>query len=109
VARASLKAQTQRVNMAVRWLQRKRSPEDILSALGARSGISRRQAYRYLLQAQSRLELRPVPDRKTIFTVNLPHRLIQAVRTRCRRQGRPISHVVGEVLQQWLDQHSSHG
>ena len=95
--------------MAVRWLQQERSPEAILSDLRARWGISRRQAYRYLFQAQSRLELRPVPVPKTIFTVNLPRPLIQAVRARCRRQGRRLSHVVAEVLEQWLEQPLSHG
>jgi hypothetical protein len=109
VARASLKAQTQRVNMAVRWLQQERSSEAIVSGLVARWSISRRQAYRYVLQAQSRLELRPLPAPKTIFTVNLPRPLIQAVRARCRRQGLRLSHVVEELLEQWLKQPLSHG
>jgi hypothetical protein len=95
--------------MAVRWLQQERSPEAILSELVAHWGISRRQAYRYVLQAQSRLEVRPVPAPKTIFTVNLPRPLIQAVRARCRRQGRRLSHVVAEVLEPWLEEPPSHG
>ena len=109
MARASLAAQTQRVNMAVRGLQQKRSAEAVLSMLTAGSGLSRRQAYRYLLQAQSRLELRPVPAPKAIFTVNLPRPLIQAVRARCRRQGLRLSHVVASLLQQWLQPPLSHG
>ena len=95
--------------MAVRWLQQQRSPEAILSALVAQSGVSRRQAYRYLLQAQSRLELQPVPEPKAVFTVNLPVKLIRAVRIRCREQHQPISRVVAQVLKQWLEQNSAHG
>ena len=95
--------------MTVRWLQQQRSPETILSALIQRCGLSRRQAYRYLLQAQSRLELRPVPGPKAVFTVNLPRRLIRAVRVRCRRQRQPISQVVADVLERWLEQSSAHG
>jgi hypothetical protein len=95
--------------MVVRWLQQERSPEAILSALMVRAGVSRRQAYRYLLQAQKRVALRPVPEQRNVFTVNLPRRLIRAVRARCRQQRRRISHVVTEVLQQWLEQPSSHG
>ncbi len=95
--------------MTVRWLQQERSPEAILSALIQRCGLSRRQAYRYLLQAQSRLELQPVPEPKAVFTVNLPRRLIGAVRVRCRRQRRPISQVVADVLERWLEQSSAHG
>lgn len=95
--------------MAVQRLQQKRAPEAILSDLMAHWGISRRQAYRYLVQAKSRLELRPVPAPKAIFTVNLPRPLIQAVRARCRRQGRRLSHVVEEVLLHWLEQPLPHG
>lgn len=95
--------------MAIRMLQQQQSSRAILSALMDRRGVSRRQAYRYLLQAQSNLELRPVPEAKVVFTVKLPRRLIQAVRVRCHQQRRPISQVVAEVLQQWLEPPSSHG
>ena len=100
---------TQRVNMAVRWLQAHRPPEAILSALVGRWGLSRRQAYRYLLQAQSHLELRPIPEPKAVFTVNLPRRLIRAVRARCRQEQRPISQAVAQVLEGWLEEASAHG
>jgi hypothetical protein len=90
-------------------LQQQQSSGAVLSALRKRAGVARRQAYRYLLQAQSNLQLRPVPDAKAVFTVNLPRRLIQQLRVRCRRQGQPISHVVAKVLQQWLDEPTSHG
>jgi len=95
--------------MAIRMLQQQQSSRAILSALMDRRGVSRRQAYRYLLQAQSNLELRPVPEAKVVFTVKLPRRLIQAVRARCHQQRQPISQVVAEVLQQWLEPPSSHG
>ncbi len=95
--------------MAVRLLQQKHSVEAVLSALMNRWGLSRRQAYRYLLQAQRYPELRPLPEPKAVFTVNLPRCLIGAVRDRCRRQQRPVSQVVAEVLQRWLQQASPHG
>ena len=95
--------------MTVRWLQQQRSSEAILSALITQCGLSRRQAYRYLLQAQNHLELRPVPESKAVFTVNLPRRLIRAVRVRCRQQRQPISQVVAQVLERWLEQSSAHG
>jgi hypothetical protein len=44
-----------------------------------------------------------------VFTVNLPRRLIRAVRVRCRRQRRPISQIVAEVFERWLEQSSAHG
>jgi hypothetical protein len=95
--------------MAIRWLRQQRSQEAILSALTKDCGLSRRQAYRYLLQARGRLELQPVPEPKAVFTINLPVKLIRAVRTRCRQQQQPISHLVGKVLQRWLEEGSPHG
>jgi len=95
--------------MAIRMLQRQQSSNAVLSALMKRAGVSRRQAYRYLLQAQSDFQPRPVPDVKAVFTVNLPRQLIQQMRIRCRRQGKPISHIVAQVLQRWLDQPPTHG
>lgn len=95
--------------MTVRWLQQQRSTEAVLSALVQRCGLSRRQAYRYLLEAQNHREWRPVPEPKAVFTVNLPQPLIQAVRARCREQKLPLSRVVAQSLQQWLEQSSAHG
>lgn len=109
MARASLATRAQRVNMAIRMLRREQPPNAILSALAKRGGLSRRQAYRYLARAEGQTQLQPVPQPRSVFTVNLPTTLIQEVRRRCRQQGRPISHVVAEVLQRWLDQQRHHG
>ena len=99
----------ERVNMAIRLLQQQRSPEAILSALVKDWGISRRQAYRYLLEGRSNLQPRVVPEPKGVFTVNLPRRLIQKVRARCRQQSRPMSQVVAQALERWLAEASPHG
>jgi hypothetical protein len=83
-------------------LQRKLPSRTVLSALMRQGGLSRRQAYRYLAQGQRSLHPVPVPPAKAIFSVNLPRPLIQQVRARCRQERRPISHLVAQVLQQWL-------
>ena len=92
-----------RVNMAIRMLRREQSPSAILSALMKDGALSRRQAYRYLVQAQRGGQLLPIPGAKAVFTLNLPQALIRQVRKRCREEGRRISHVVAELLQEWLD------
>jgi transposase-like protein len=89
--------------MAIRILRQKQSPAAVVSALIQGGGISRRQAYRYLRQAQQQPQLQPAPPPKAVFTVNLPQRLIQEVRHRCRQQQRRISHVVADLLQEWLE------
>ena len=110
MARASLATRAQRVNMAIRMLRRAQSPKAILLlALSKAGAISRRQAYRYLIRAQGRTQLQPVPQPRSVFTVNLPTALIQEVRRRCRQQNRRISHVVAEVLERWLDRQRHHG
>jgi hypothetical protein len=83
-------------------LRQQQSPAAVVSALVKGGGISHRQAYRYLLQAQKQPQLQLAPPTKAVFTVNLPRRLIQEVRHRCRRQQRRISHVVADLLQEWL-------
>ena len=109
MARASLATRAQRVNMAIQMLRREQSPDAILVALAKAGAISRRQAYRYLARAQGQTHLQPVPQPRSVFTVNLPTALIGEVRRRCRQQGRRISHVVAEVLERWLDQQRHHG
>lgn len=84
-------------------LRREQSPSSIVSALMRRGALSRRQAYRYLAQAQRHGQVLPVPGVKAVFTINLPRALIQQVRRRCREKGRPISHVVAELLQRWVE------
>jgi len=96
--------------MAIGMLQANKPSEAILSALTMRHGISRRQAYRYLVQAQPHhLQPLPIPGAKAVFTVNLPRRLITQIRAHCRQQRRPISHGVAEALQQWLEREAAHG
>ena len=102
-------AKARRINLTIRMLRRQASTQSILSALRRPAGLSRRQAYRYLCQAQRDGQLRPVPEDKAVFTVNLPRRLIQKIRACSHRQGRPISHVVAEGLEQWLQQLPSDG
>ena len=81
----------------------------ILSVLKRRGRISHRQAYRYLHQARGSRQTRPVPEAKAIFTVHLPRRLIQRVRTRCRQEACVMSHVVAQLLERWLAAPRNHG
>lgn len=103
MARASLAARARQINRAMRMLRQNQSSHVILRALMKEGGISLRQAYRYLFLAQGRSEPLAVPEPKAIFTVNLPRRLIQQTRNRCRQQGQPISQLVAAALQEWLD------
>jgi hypothetical protein len=97
------------VNATVRWLKRKTSPQEVLSQLVAAYGISRRQAYRYLQQAQAARQPMMVPEAKIVFTVKLSSSLVQQVRRQARREGGTISDWVEEVLRRSLPPRPSHG
>jgi len=97
------------VNATVRLLQEKASHQQALRWLIAHYGISRRQAYRYLLEAQTVSGPVPVPESKAVFTVKLSISLIGQVRQQSQREGLAISQWVEGALQRALKSRQSHG
>jgi len=75
----------------------------------ARYRISRRQAYRYLQQAQSARGPLMVPEAKRVFTVKLSVSLIRQVRQQARREGGTISQWVEAALRRSLTLRQGHG
>src|SRR5215471_3843231 len=96
--RASESEKAERLNRARYLLLHVDQLSDAVEQLAQDCSISRRQAYRYLQQAQ-RLK-QPVPPReaKLAFTVKLPHSLIRRVRTFAAAKGLLISEVVSRAL-----------
>jgi len=95
--------------MAVDLLRKKSSPQEAVCSLVTHCGVSPRQAYRYVRDAQGTSQWLPLPESKAVFTVKLPLSLIDRVRQSARRQGRPISDLVGAALQEFLLKRRSHG
>jgi predicted HicB family RNase H-like nuclease len=89
--------------------RKKTSLSKVLARLVGRYGLSRRQAYRYLQQAQKITSPLPVPETKTVFTVKLARGLIAEVRRQARRQRCSISQWVDQSLRQSLNQLKGHG
>ena len=102
MSRASAAEHVQRLNMAVDLLTKNVSPQEVVSSLVRRAGVSVRQAYRYVRQAQRAPQRLPLPEAKAVFTVKLPEPLIERVRRQARQQGQPISDWVGAALQACL-------
>jgi hypothetical protein len=102
VSRASAAEQTKRINMAIELLKKKASLAEAVSALAEHCRLSRRQAYRYLRQAQGVDKSLPIPESKAVFTVKLAPRLIKAVRRQARRHGQQISELVARALEDFL-------
>lgn len=108
MSKSSESEQARRVNATVSLLKQKASPE-VLSWLIAQYGLSRRQAYRYLQQAQSAGGPLLIPESKRVFTVKLPVSLIRQVRQQARREGGAISQWVAEALKRSLNLRQGHG
>jgi predicted solute-binding protein len=77
MSRASAIQKAQRLNHARALLKRFAHLPDAVSRMAKSSGISPRQAYRYLQQADLKEPL-PVGDAKIAFTVKLSRKLVQA-------------------------------
>ena len=108
MTKSSESEQARRVNATLSLLQRKTSPE-VLNWLILKYGLSRRQAYRYLQQAQSAGGPVLVPEAKEVFTVKLPGSLIRQVRQQARREGGAISQWVAQALRRSLNLRQGHG
>ena len=109
MTRSSESEQARRVNATVSLLRRRVSAPEALKWLIARYGISRRQAYRYLQQAQAARGPLILPEAKKVFTVKLSVLLIRKVRQRVRREGGTISQWVEGALRHCLNPPQGHG
>ena len=100
--KASKAVQAERVNTAVALIERGSSAAETAQRLVARFGISRRQAYRYVQQAQVSGQPVMIPERKMAFTVKLSGPLIQRLRAYAHSSGRSLSEIVTRALEAFL-------
>ncbi|MFQ5930040.1 MAG: ribbon-helix-helix protein, CopG family [Acidobacteriota bacterium] len=92
----------QRINAALDLLQKDYSASEAARELADRCGISQRQAYRYVQQAQEVGKPVPVPERKIAFTVKLSEKLVHGLRQYARSTGKSLSEIVTQALQAFL-------
>ncbi len=85
--------------MAVNLLRKSGSLSEATTTLASLYGLSKRQAYRYIKEAEFAGKQIPVPDQKTAFTVKLSEKLTQDIRHYARSKGQTISEVVTEALE----------
>ena len=103
MAKSSEAEQARRVNATIQLLKHRTSVAQVLAEIVARYGVSPRQAYRYLEQAQQAGCPLVVPQDKSVFTVKLPRALIVQVRRRARQQEASISAWVEQALRWKLE------
>lgn len=108
MTKSSEAEKARRVNLTLRLLRQQTSTK-VLQVLIRRYGLSRRQAYRYLQEAQQITLPLPIPESKAVFTVKLPCRLIARVRRQARQQRWAISQWVERALRLELGHTKGHG
>ncbi len=99
MARSSDSVKAERINAALEVLRQYDSLAEAARALVQAYGISKRQAYRYLHQAQRQGQPVPVPEPKVAFTVKLPQGLVYRVRQRSAQTGQSLSELVTQALE----------
>ena len=92
----------ERINVALELIEEYDTLAEAARELGARYGISQRQAYRYLQVAQSSGQKVPVPQRKIAFTVKLSQSLIRKLREYAKSTGQSLSEIVSQALEGFL-------
>jgi len=102
MTKSSNAERAKRVNMAIGLLRKSRSVSGTAVVLSIQYGISKRQAYRYVKEAELAGKQIPVPDRKIPFTVKLSENLAEKTRQYARFKGLTVSEVVTEALEVFL-------
>ena len=92
----------QKVNFAIRMLEAGNERSAIKEVLVAEFGLSARQAFRYLKQAEGQKGPLSAPEEKSVLTIKLPVRVIEAVRRRAKKEGVSLSQWVTEALEKVL-------
>ena len=98
-----------RLNYARKLLQRFDHLPDAVVQMQKDSGVSRRQAYRYLQQARRLKQPVPVGDTKVAFTVKLSQELVRRVRSFANTAGLSLSEIVSRALLAVLKQRRGRG
>ena len=96
--RASEAQRITRLNLAFDWLRQGLSPPEVTERLTGETGISRRQAYRYVEEAQRLDAALPDVDVKIVFSVKLPQALVERLHRYAESTGQTLSQIVSQAL-----------
>jgi hypothetical protein len=109
MSRATTPEKAERLNYARKLLQRFDYLPDAVARMVKLSGISPRQAYRYLQQARLLAKPVPVGDLKFAFTVKLSQELVRRLRAFANRTDLSLSEIVSRALLAALPQRRRRG
>ena len=96
--RATDPQRAQRLNLAWESLRQGLSPAEVALRLVTASGVSDRQAFRYVEQAQQLKHPMPVGEAKVSFTVKLSQTLVKKLHQYAESTGQTLSEIVSHAL-----------
>jgi predicted DNA-binding transcriptional regulator YafY len=102
MVKSSNKERAQRINAAHTLIKKHDTIAQAVNAMVAQYGISKRQAYRYIHEAQKIGTHIPIPESKIAFTVKLTPNLIQELRQYSIQSGISLSQIVTLALETFL-------
>ena len=102
MVKSSNKERAQRINAAHTLIKRHDTLAQAVNAMVAQYSISKRQAYRYIHEAQRIGSHIPIPESKIAFTVKLTPNLIQKLRQYSIQSGISLSQIVTLALETFL-------
>ena len=109
MSRSTETQKAERLNAAHGLLARGQSVAEAALSLSRQFAMSRRQAYRYIEEAQVIGRPVPVVEPTTAVTFKLPPSLVDAVRTRAAAERATISDVVSRALRAFLGEADGNG
>ena len=92
----------ERVNAAHALMREGYPTEKVVAAIMDRFEVSKRQAYRYLEEAQGMKRPVAVPEQKVVFTVKLPESVAARIRRLAHVTGESLSALVAQALKAFL-------
>lgn len=102
MARVTQAGKAERLNRARSLLQNSPDLPQAVQRLSAQFGLSSRQAYRYLREAQRLTQPVPVSEGKQVLSVRVPRDLVRRLRQRSAATGTAVSELVARALRAWL-------
>jgi predicted DNA-binding transcriptional regulator YafY len=109
MTRATDAQKASRVNRAFELLARGASLKEAAEALTETFALSRRQAYRYLQEAQSLRRPIPIGSPSVPLTIKLPGDVVRALREHARTQGLTMGEIVARALSTFLARETRRG
>ena len=109
MTRSSNTDKTHRLNAAFNLLAQGYPLAEAAEALSQQFGLSRRQAYRYLQEAQEIDAPVLVASPSIPITMKIPADVVQRLRSHAQTGGMTIGEIVAQALVSFLDKLHSHG